>query len=361
MHSISANNSNLFRVAAVLVIAAITITILILGKSFLIPLAWSLLIGLASFRMLKRYEKKYHIKRLFSSMIFVGMILLGIAVLFYFFYREIASIVKGMPSFSENLISTIQNLVNSLEDYGIHIPMIDQTQIHSWISGHMDVISKALMAFGKNIGTLFLVCVYLFFILYYRDNYLYYMRLRDKTNDGFELSKKRTKDVVDIINNFLFGLFAITLIFAIMLYVIFLLIGMKYALFFAVLVAILSLIPYIGTPVGMVIVLIFASISNEGLTVPLLALAGMIISNTLKSNVFKPIIIGNKMDLNAFVIFLSVIIGGLIWGVSGMILFMPFAGIAKILLESNERTKPLAALFTILPKDVLNQSNTSKE
>ena len=164
-HLRCANNSNLFRVAAVLVIAAITITILILGKSFLIPLAWSLLIGLASFRMLNRYEKKYHIKRLFSSMIFVGMILLGIAVLFYFFYREIASIVKGMPSFSENLISTIQSLVNSLEDYGIHIPMIDQTQIHSWISGHMDVISKALMAFGKNIGTLFLVCVYLFYTI----------------------------------------------------------------------------------------------------------------------------------------------------------------------------------------------------
>ena len=361
MQSLSVNNSNLFRVAAILVIAAISITILILGKSFLIPLAWSLLIGLASFRMLNRIEKKYHIKRLISSMIFVFMILLGIAVLFYFFYREIASIVKGMPSFSENLISTVQSLVISLEEYGVHIPTIDPTQIHSWISGHMDVISKALMAFGKNIGKIFLVCVYLFFILYYRDNYLYYMRLRDKTDDGFERSKGRTREVVGIINNFLFGLFAVTLILAIMLYVIFLLIGLKFALFFAVLVALLTLIPYIGTPVGMVIVLIFASISNEGLTVPLLALAGMIISNTLKSNVFKPIIIGNKMNLNAFVIFLSVITGGLIWGVSGMILFMPFAGITRILLESSESTRPLAALFTILPKDALNPSNTLKE
>lgn len=37
----------------------------------------------------------------------------------------------------------------------------------------------------------------------------------------------------------------------------------------------------------------------------------------------------------------------LIWGVSGMILFMPFAGIAKVLLEYNESTRPLVALFEI--------------
>jgi predicted PurR-regulated permease PerM len=59
-------------------------------------------------------------------------------------------------------------------------------------------------------------------------------------------------------------------------------------------------------------------------------------------------------------IFLSVITGGLIWGVSGMILFMPFAGIAKVLLEYNESTRPLTALFTILPKKGLKPSVHSK-
>ena len=43
-----------------------------------------------------------------------------------------------------------------------------------------------------------------------------------------------------------------------------------------------------------------------------------------------------------------------------LILFMLFAGIAKVLLEYNESTRPLVALFTILPKDVRNQLKNSK-
>ncbi len=353
-------NSKLFNVTAVLVSSTIAIAIMIIGKSFLIPLAWSLVIALASFQILTRIERKYHIKRLISSLVFVGLVFLFIIILFYFFSREIASIIKGIPSLSEKLILTTQNIIHIFEGYGINIPMIDQSQIHSWIAGHTDVIIKVLASFGKSIGNIFLVGVYLFFILYYRDNYLYFMRLREKTDDGFAFAKKRSKEVIGIINNFLYGLFVTTLILAVMLYIIFLLIGLQYALFFAFFVALLTLIPYLGGPLGMAIVFIFASISNDGLMVPLLALAGIIISNAIKSNVVKPVVIGNKINLNAFMIFLAVITGGMIWGVSGMILFMPFAGIAKVLLEYNEGTRPLVALFTILPKDALKQPEHSK-
>ncbi len=359
MNPISINNSKLINIAAVMVISAIIITIMIIGKSFLIPLAWSLVIALASFQILTRIEKKYHIKRLISSLVFVLLIFLVIILLFYFFLSEIASIISGIPSVSNKLIQSIQNIINVIEGYGIHIPMIDQTEIHSWITDHSEVITKALASFGKSIGNAFMVGIYLFFILYYRDNYLYFMMLREKTEEGFALAKKRSKEVIGIINNFLYGLFVTTLVLAVMLYIIFLLIGLKYAMFFAFLVALLTLLPYIGSPLGMAIVFVFASISNDGLMVPLLALAGIIISNAIKSNVIKPIIIGNKINLNAFIIFLSVITGGMIWGVSGMILFMPFAGIAKVLLEYNESTRPLVALFTILPKDQINSLKRS--
>ena len=350
MKTFSVDDSKLIRVTAVLVIFCFSIATMIIAKSFLVPLAWSLLIALASFQMLNRIERKYRINRLFSSLIFVALMLIGIVLLFYFFFLEITSIIHGIPSFSANLINSIQKLLTALEEYGIHTPVIDKTQIHDWVSGHMELIAKALAAFGKSAGQIFLVAIYLFFILYYRDNYRYFMRLRSKTADDFTTSRERAKEEIGIISNFLYGLFTTTLILAVMLYVIFLFIGLKFAMFFAILFALLTLIPYIGSPVGMAIVFVFALITNDGLLVPLLALAGIIVSNTLRGNVIKPIIIGKKIDLNAFAIFLSVITGGLIWGVSGMILFMPFAGIAKVLLESNESTKPLVALFVTLPK-----------
>ena len=356
METSALNNSKLIRITSVLLVSAIGLTIMILAKSFLIPLAWSLVIALTSFRLLNRIEKKYHINRLISSLIFVALIFLAIIALFYFFYQEIASIINGIPSFTTDLTRAVQNMLNALEGYGIHITMKDGPQIHIWITSHMDIISKTLTGIGKSVGDIFLVGVYLFFMLYYRDNYLYYLRLREKTHDGFELTKKRIKEEISVISNFLYGLFITTVLMAVMLYVIFLLIGLNFALFFAILVALLSLLPYIGNPVGMIIVFVFALISNDGLLVPLLVLAGVTVTNVLKGNVIKPIIIGEKIDLNAFVIFLSVITGGLVWGVSGMILFMPFAGIVKVVLNYNESTKPLVALFTILPKDALNPS-----
>jgi predicted PurR-regulated permease PerM len=286
---------------------------------------------------------------------------LGIVVLFYFFYREIASIVKGIPSISTNLTKAIQNVVETLGTYGIHVPMIDQAQIHQWVSEHSDSISRAFASFGKSIGNILLSSVYLFFVLYYRDNYLYFLKLRKKSEKGFRQAKERAKEVAGVISSFLYGLFLMTLILAVILYIIFLVIGLKFALFFAILVALLALIPYIGNPLGMGIVLLFAAVSSDGLTLPLLAIAGMTLTNMLKSYVLKPIIIGNKINLNAFIIFLSVITGGLIWGLSGMILFMPFAGIAKVLFEYNENTRPLVALFTTLPKGVLESGSMTKK
>jgi predicted PurR-regulated permease PerM len=361
MQTISINNSRLFGLAAFLVSLSIILALLILAKSFLIPFAWSLVIGLASFRMLNRMEKKFKINRFISSLVFIGLILLGIAVLFYFFYREIVSIVNGIPSFSTNLIESIQNLLASLERYGIQAPLIDQMQIHNWVSEHSDTISRALASFGKNIGNIVLIGVYLFFILYYRDNYLYFLKLKNKSDKAYLEAKEKAKEVAGVISSFLYGLFAVTLILSVMLYVIFLIIGLKFALFFAVLVALLALIPYIGNPIGMAIVFLYALVSSDGLMLPLLSLAGIIITNTLKSYIFKPIIIGDKINLNAFAIFLSVITGGLIWGVSGMILFMPFAGIARVLLDYNESTRPFTALFATLPKGILKKPVSLKK
>jgi predicted PurR-regulated permease PerM len=361
MQTISINNSRLFGTATFLVSLAIILTLLILAKSFLIPLAWSLVIALASFRMLNRIEKKFNINRFTSSLIFIALILLSIVVLFYFFYREIVSIINGIPSFSTNLIESIQYLLASLERYGIQAPLIDHIQIHNWVSEHSETISRALASFGKSIGNIVLTGVYLFFILYYRDNYLYFLKLKKKSDKAYLEAKEKAKEVAGVISSFLYGLFTVTLILSVILYVIFLIIGLKFALFFAVLVALLALIPYIGNPIGMAIVFLYAVVSSDGLMLPLLSLAGIIITNTLKSYIFKPIIIGNKINLNAFAIFLSVITGGLIWGVSGMILFMPFAGIAKVLFEYNENTKPLVALFETLPKEALEPSNTTKQ
>lgn len=355
----SFTNSPLFRFTTMMVAASLTIAVFILGKSFLIPFAWSLLIALASVRMLDKLEFKLKMKRIVLTLSFVFLVLIVVILLFYFFYIEIRMIVSGMPEMSGKFSELLHTISGSLSQYGLPAPEnISRDDIHEFVSVHSGTISQALAGFGQGIGKVFLVAIYLFFLIYYRDNYLQYMTLRDKSAKKIRQNRKRFNDILDIINNFLYGLLIVTLIMGVMLYVIFLVVGLKFALFFAVLVALLTLIPYLGNPIGMIIVFLFGIISSDGMLTPLLAVGGIVISNMAQENIFKPVIIGDKIKLNAFMIFFSVIIGGLIWGISGMILFMPLIGIIKLLLDRNENTKPLAVLFTHLPKEVRYQFHT---
>jgi predicted PurR-regulated permease PerM len=352
----SFTNSPLFRFTTMMVAASLTVAVFILGKSFLIPFAWSLLIALASVRMLDKLEYKLKVKRIIVTLSFVFLVLIFVILLFYFFYFEVTMIVTGMPEFTEKISDLLHNMAAAFRGYGLSIPdHINKDRIYEFVSEHSGTLTAQLAGFGQGIAKVFLVAIYLFFLIYYRDNYLHYMTLRDKTKKKIRENRKRFNDILDIINNFLYGLLIVTLIMGVMLYIIFLIVGLKFALFFAVLVALLTLIPYLGNPIGMIIVFIFGAITSDGMLTPWLAVGGIVISNMAQENIFKPVIIGDKIKLNAFMIFFSVVIGGLIWGISGMILFMPLIGIIKLLLERNDGTKPLAVLFTHLPKEVRHQ------
>ncbi len=346
-------NSQLFRFTTFLIASFLVVSIFILAKSFLIPLAWGLLIALASVRMLDKIEYKLKLKRIVVTIAFLLIILLFMILLLFFFFAEVKIIVTGMPEFAQKISAIIHNFSIVLQGYGLTIPgQINQSEIHEYISGHTSNITSALSGFGQGISKIFLVIFYLFFLIYYRDNYLYYMKHREGTYAKFKAAKLRFNKILDIINNFLYGLIIVTLIMGVMLYVIFLLIGLKFALFFAVFAALLTLIPYLGNLIGVITVFIFAAVTNDGFLVPILAVGGIFFSNFFQESVFKPIIIGDKIKLNAFFIFLSVIIGGIIWGIAGMILFMPLVGIIVLFLEQNNETRPLSFLFTQLSPEL---------
>ena len=84
--------------------------------------------------------------------------------------------------------------------------------------------------------------------------------------------------------------------------------------------------------------------------VPLLIFASLFFMNFLQDNVVRPLLIGDKLEMNAFSVFVAIIIGSMIWGVSGMILFIPLVGIAKIFLEGHETNRSYAIFFSELPK-----------
>ena len=107
-------NSQLFKFTTTMVAISLSIAIFILAKSFLIPFAWSLLIALASVRMLDKIEYKLKIKRIGVTLSFVLLVLVFVILIFYFFYIEIRMIVSGMPEFTQKFSDLLHNIILTL-------------------------------------------------------------------------------------------------------------------------------------------------------------------------------------------------------------------------------------------------------
>ena len=105
----------------------------------------------------------------------------------------------------------------------------------------------------------------------------------------------------------------------------------------SILMGAFDLIPYIGaflsTSIG--IILIFTYSPSKALVF----LIFVIIIQNIQQQVFYPLVIGKHQGLPAIWIFVSVVIGGGLFGIFGMIAFIPLATVLYILLEDNTRKK----------------------
>ena len=107
--------------------------------------------------------------------------------------------------------------------------------------------------------------------------------------------------------------------------------GIRYAILFGFLTAVMTIIPYVGIIVAALVPITIAWVTKDSLWYP----AGVIIVFSfvqyLEANVIFPRIVGTQLDVSTWVILAAAIAGGILWGASGMILFIPFVGILKLI------------------------------
>jgi predicted PurR-regulated permease PerM len=69
------------------------------------------------------------------------------------------------------------------------------------------------------------------------------------------------------------------------------------------------------------------------------------IEQLIESYVFEPWIIGREVKLNPLVVIVAIILGGMIWGLAGMILFVPLFAILKIISSNSIGMEPIGFLL----------------
>lgn len=350
-------SDRLLKITVRLVLASLIITVMVIGKSFLVPFTWSLLIALSSLKLIEWFEHKTKMPLgliIFFYLIFILAVLFGMG---YFFYIELHTIFADLPALLQKISDRLMELSVSFANLGVPIPdHLDKIYITNWVNEHNDIIYNFVSALGLNIWNIILILFYLFFLLYYKDLVPQFFTAHVKDKRQLVIVRARIQKSLTLTRSYIYGIMLLTLISAAMFYVILLIFGLKYALFFGVFLGLLNLIPFVGNPIGLAVIFIFSIITMDNMIIPVVIIAALFAVNFVQDNIIRPMIIGDKLEMNAFSVFVAIIIGGMIWGVSGMILFIPLIGIWKIFLEGNENQRNYAIFFSEIPKKPKHKS-----
>jgi predicted PurR-regulated permease PerM len=127
----------------------------------------------------------------------------------------------------------------------------------------------------------------------------------------------------------------------------FLILGIKYAIFLALISAILNLIPYIGMLVANVFSMLITMISSEVMHVNDVIWVGVILATVqfIDNNFLMSFVVGSKVRLNALVTIIGILIGGALCGITGMFLSIPAMAVLKVIFDRVDELKPYGMLF----------------
>lgn len=182
------------------------------------------------------------------------------------------------------------------------------------------------------LGTLTLVPIYVFLLLYYRAMLLQFVVVlfAEKHTDRVRVILGEIKSVIQ---SYMVGLLIETSCVAALNSLGLVILGVQYAILLGIMAAILNLIPYIGGLVAIVLTVLVTFSNNPDLTVILGVVGIFLLVQFIDNNVFVPLIVASKVRVNALVSIVGVLIGGALAGVSGMFLSIPAIAILKVIFD----------------------------
>src|SRR5215216_5599547 len=177
------------------------------------------------------------------------------------------------------------------------------------------------------VAALVTVLTLTFFLILGEERYL---------NAGVELFPKQHRPLVRnllkqsarAVTGYVGGNLAISVICGIVTFIVLVILGMPYAAALALLVAVLDLIPLVGATLGGALLVIVGLFVAPWKAVVLLIY--IVVYQQVEGSILQPMVYSHAVQLNALVIFIAVLVGGLLLGIPGALLAIPVVEIIRI-------------------------------
>ena len=317
------------------------------GKFILMPLAFAALLAML-LEPVSRWFERLKIGRaggIVLSMLLAFILLAGVFSLLSIqlvqFLNDLPEAQERLQSISGELLTFFQQTFGISPDQQVNFL---QQGLQTVIDKSGQYLSTAVSATTNVFTTVAILPFFIFFMIYYKDRYRTFLQKVWKTENTRKIDAM-VSDVQSVAQHYIVGMLMVISILALLNGIGLWILGLEHAVFFAVFAAVLAIIPYIGIIIGSLPAILYAVLFTDSLLVPGGVVAVFAGVQFLEGNFITPNIIGSRVSINPFMALVALIIGGELWGISGMILFVPFLGILRCVFDEIEELRPYGYLF----------------
>ena len=317
--------------------------ILLTLRSILVPFAFALIIAILLNPLVNRFTS-LGVNKIISIIISMLIAMLVFGGILYFLSSQIAGFGENFGLLKEKFISMLHQLQGWVQGkFGVSIDK-QVSLINEAVNSSKSMVGQTI---GTALGTLtvvFIVPVYIFLLLFYKTlilNFLYEVSAEENSKKVAEvLTQTKTA-----IQSYMVGLLLEALIVAVLNSIALLILGVDYAILLGVIGAILNMLPYIGGIIAIALPVLMATVTKDGYSTQLGIIVAYAIIQFIDNNLLVPRIVSSKVQINALFSIIVVLLGGALWGVSGMFLSIPFVAILKIIFDRIDDLKPWGKLL----------------
>ena len=320
---------------------------LVTFRNFLYPLFLGVLFAYLLYPIAHWFESK-NIPRIPANIISIIMGIVVVYGLIFFIYNGLHDLLTKFPELEHHAVQNVKNILAGLgQEFGLFSQKQTAT-LESYVVGILHQsqqnIGNIITATAQTVFTIFIMPVYVFFLLYYRNKYrtFFMMLIREKHH---AIADKTIQDVSQVTKKYMTGLASVVLVMCVLNSVGLYIIGLRYALLLGIIAAIFNFIPYFGTIIGYAFPFTVALLMEDSPKYALFVILLFAIVQFIENNILTPNITGSLVRINPFFVILGVLISGVVWGLPGMFIVVPLLAAVRIYCENIPSLRPYAFLI----------------
>jgi predicted PurR-regulated permease PerM len=321
----------------------LSLALLYFAKPLFMPLALAAMLALVFTPFCQWMEKAgvpSVVGAIVCGILFTGLVA-GILLLVNWYLHRFMS---DLPQVRQRL----GDLADSLRSY-LH----DQWGIR--IAGPSGIPSRLVPDAGKMTGSalggiitvlihFILTLVYMIMLLSMRNHVrTFFMKLAPA--DSRPQTRRILRKSILVAQEYLYGMMIIIACLWVMYSIGFSLVGVRYAIFFAILCGLLEIVPFVGNITGSTLTSLMALSQGGGGGMVAGVLVTYAIIQFIQFYIISPLVMRSQVNLNPLFTIACLVAGELLWGIPGMILAIPCLGMIKVVCDEVEYLRPFGHLF----------------